>query len=54
MFLDVLEADLVRLPVVVVALVVFVPIAAFTLVFIFTLLLIPLLVVKSSSYLSVF
>ena len=47
--LDVLEADLVGLAVVVVALVIFVPIA--TLVIIFALLLIPLLVVKSNWYL---
>ena len=49
MLLDVLEADLVGLAVVVVALVIFVPIA--TLVIIFALLLIPLLVVKSNWYL---
>ena len=50
MLLDVLEADLVGLAVVVVALVIFVPIT-FPLVFIFALLLIPLLVVKSNWYL---
>ena len=47
MLLDVLEADLVGLAVVVVPFVVFIPIAAIaTLIIIFTLLLVPLLVVK--------